>query len=229
MTTWQRLRLPARFMRFTLRNFLIVTIVTGTASGFIVNRVLYVAHVMKCVPEIEQHGVQVLSDFHERYGLYASDHHGERLELVEWCFSNPEYINVMYCNRQSTDVLVETLSTLHTVKRINAAHITASGLRSISRLTNLESLQLQDSAVNDETLELFLRLPRLRQLNISNSKITDRGLYRLAQMLTLKELYLQNANVTTAALEQLDKTRPDLKVFATFVDYGQGSVYEQPK
>lgn len=212
MATRNCAQVLVRRIRFTLRTFLVVVVLVGASSGLIAGRILYIVHVLDCVPEIEKHGVQVVSNFHTRYGLFALDKRGNRIEFLEWTLADPEYISVLQHDPASSDKLMEMLATLGTVKEVNAAHVSVSGLRKIAAMPNLESLYLRDSAVDDDAITILARFPKLQQLGLVNSPVSDHGLCRLAQMKTLKELYLQKTNVTESGVAALRTCRPDMKV-----------------
>ena len=204
-----------RLTRFNLRTFLFVVLLVGTGSGFILRRALYVFQVLECVPEIEKHGAQVFSDFHDRYGFYVSDAPEGRSEIIEWCMSDPEHITILSCNANTTDSVMEKLPMLHTLKGLNAANITVTGMRQIGQLPNLESLYFQSSAVDDKSVTLLAQLPKLERLRFSNCPISDQGLCQLSRIKTLTELQLEQTNVTANGLAKLRRCRPDLKIELT--------------
>lgn len=198
--------------RFKLRTFLLVVLLAGAGSGFILRRALYIFQVLECVAELENHGAQVCSNFHERYGFYAWEGPEGRSDITQWFLSDPEHVNILSCNSVTTDSVLEKVATLRTLKGLNTANITVTGMRQIVKLTNLESLYFQNSAINDDTVVLLARLPKLERLHLVNCPISDQGLCQLSRIKTLRDLQLEETNVTANGLAALRRCRPDLKI-----------------
>jgi hypothetical protein len=124
--------------------------------------------------------------------------------------------------------------------RLGGAAIPAAEIGQLSELTNLEYLNLVDTAVTDAGLTHLSKLPKLGQLyldgtaatdvgmahlsgctnldslGISNTAVTDAGLAHLSKIATLKEVFLGGTAVTDAGIEQLRATRPDIIIQIPF-------------
>jgi hypothetical protein len=110
------------------------------------------------------------------------------------------------------------------------------GLRHLAWLTDLETLELRHSAVNDLGLTHLRRLPNLKSLNLNRSQITNEGLRTLADLPKIETLLLQgtqiddgaigilgnlkqlkamnlaNTQISAAGVEKLQQLLPDLKI-----------------
>jgi hypothetical protein len=92
------------------------------------------------------------------------------------------------------------------------SNVTDKGLGYIAQLTGLESLHLVGTQITDDGLKQLTGLKKLRFLHLVGTKITDRGLAWPAGMTQLQELDLRGTPVSDAALDELRRTRPDLRV-----------------
>ncbi|MCX6620673.1 MAG: hypothetical protein NTY38_06275, partial [Acidobacteria bacterium] len=72
-------------------------------------------------------------------------------------------------------------------------------------LVNLESLDLGDAHVRDESLAPLARMQNLRRLNLSSTLISDDGLKPLSGLAALEELDLYGVGISDAGVEHLRK------------------------
>lgn len=102
--------------------------------------------------------------------------------------------------------LTRNMTALEQLKIDECSNITDEGIsQSITHLTSLKDLHLEDCNITDKSLEKISALSHLTQLNLRGcSKITDKGLEHLAQLPSLQVLNCTNCNVTIKGLEKLD-------------------------
>jgi Leucine-rich repeat (LRR) protein len=77
--------------------------------------------------------------------------------------------------------------------------ITDDGVKSLSRLTHLESFEISSPHITDAAMEYIVKFKNARWLSLGGTKIGDRSISRLAELKNLKGLRLSSA-VTNDAL-----------------------------
>jgi hypothetical protein len=99
------------------------------------------------------------------------------------------------------------LPELFNVKSIYApkARVTGDNLESLSKLTELEELQVYFTAFGDAGISHLVALPKLKAFTANHCPITDKGVEDLAKISTLEIVDLTGTQITDAALEHLDK------------------------
>jgi hypothetical protein len=90
--------------------------------------------------------------------------------------------------------------------------ITPSGIGSLTKLP-LKKLNLDDiAAMDDSAIESIKRFEGLEFLHLGKTKVTDKGVLELQTMSKLKDLLLNDTSVSEAAINELSKKLPGLKV-----------------
>lgn len=97
--------------------------------------------------------------------------------------------------------------TIQTLNCSNAPRITGQGFAAWSPASQLESLYLVSTAVDDAGLHQIGRLPSLKTLQLGHTKITDAGLPAVDHLSNLETLSLSNTAVTDAGLISLRDLR----------------------
>ncbi|MCX6856190.1 MAG: hypothetical protein NTV80_14940 [Verrucomicrobia bacterium] len=92
------------------------------------------------------------------------------------------------------------------------SQITDAAAATLSKLTNLERLHLENTKVTDATLAGLSSLKALEYLNLYGTKTTDAGLAKLASIKSLKKVFVWQTGVTRAAATALEGQIPGLKV-----------------
>jgi hypothetical protein len=82
----------------------------------------------------------------------------------------------------------------------------------LKALAQLETLNLDDTNVDDGSLRCIAGLRRLRSLSLNETRVTDAGLAHLEALTELRELYLCEAHVTDKAVERLQRALPACKI-----------------
>lgn len=92
------------------------------------------------------------------------------------------------------------------------SQVTDAGLATISKLTNLERLHLENTKVTDAGIAQLAGLKNLEYLNIYGTKVTDAGIAKLASVKTLKKLFVWQSAVTEKGAKALEAQVPGLSV-----------------
>lgn len=133
---------------------------------------------------------------------------------------------------ESCDVLgrMKNLRSLNLKKTaFEPDRISAEGLKKLSSLQNLESLNLYANAINNETLKELAPLMNLRELDLSLTSVTDAGLEQLGSLKKLTKLTLlysegfagpKITNAGLSPLSQLEQLRDLNLVGARITDAG---------
>ena len=88
-----------------------------------------------------------------------------------------------------------------------AAPLTDAGLKELTGLKSLQSLNLGRTKITDAGLKELAGLKSLQSLNLRNTKVTDAGLKELAGMESLLALNLIRTEVTDAGLKDLARAK----------------------
>ncbi len=102
---------------------------------------------------------------------------------------------------------IAVLPHVQTINCTNAHHITGSGLAALSGLTDLQTLYLVGTELDDVGLSHIGNLTSLKTLQIGHTKITDAGMPALDHLENLQTLSLGNTAVTDQGLVQLRDLR----------------------
>jgi Leucine-rich repeat (LRR) protein len=83
--------------------------------------------------------------------------------------------------------------------------VTDADLNEISKLENLETLDLSFGEITNQALEHIMGLKKLQILDLRNTQINDAGLAMLEELTSLKHLYLTGCPITDDGLVHLRK------------------------
>ncbi len=98
------------------------------------------------------------------------------------------------------------------ILRLDKSGISDVDLIPIKDLKILKLLALRDTKIGDAGVQ-NLEISTVAQLDLQNSHITDKCLCSLAKMRHLKELGLHHCKLTPKAIDELQRQRPDLKIW----------------
>lgn len=73
------------------------------------------------------------------------------------------------------------------------------------------NLDLSESQINDDGLKHVSQLLNLRSLNLKKTQVSDAGLHHLSHLKNLRFIDLDGSKVTSAGIKQLQKALPDCK------------------
>jgi hypothetical protein len=86
------------------------------------------------------------------------------------------------------------------------------GLKALEPLQNLRKLHLENTKIGDAGLTHLKSLTSLEYLNLYGTQVTDSGLEQLEGLKNLKALYLWQTKVTPAGVEKLKKALPRCEI-----------------
>ncbi len=93
------------------------------------------------------------------------------------------------------------ICSLPRLRLLNLKHTKVTTLRGMSRMTELEHLDLSDTAVNNDSVA---RLPvSLRSLDLLLTEVTDKGLAHIANLRLLRTLHCGFSNISDEGLKHL--------------------------
>ncbi len=78
------------------------------------------------------------------------------------------------------------------------------------------NIDLSESQINDDGLKHLSQLFNLRSLNLEKTQVSDAGLLHLSGLKNLRAIYLHGSKVTPAGINQLQQTLPDCNVSPPF-------------
>ena len=90
--------------------------------------------------------------------------------------------------------------------------ISDDALQLIGQLTNLRKLNVSRNVISDQGVKHLLELSNLKYLNLYETNVTDSILVSLIGLPRLEELYLWQTRVTGEYVEKLKTSRPGLKI-----------------
>src|SRR4051795_9987451 len=100
---------------------------------------------------------------------------------------------------------VKRLAPLTQLKRLRLNNTTIKDPKCFEALVNLESLDLGDSYVVNDSLAPLANMKNLRRLNLLGTLITDDGLKHLRELTRMEDLDLYGVKITDAGVEHLRK------------------------
>ena len=110
-----------------------------------------------------------------------------------------------------TDFGLAKLATLKKLRQLDlsGSAITASGLKTLANLPDLQRLSLWNvKGIDDSAAPHLAALGNLTSLDLSNTPVGDETLARLAKLSNLRRLYLSETKVTPEGLAAFRKQRP---------------------
>lgn len=113
---------------------------------------------------------------------------------------------VLDAHGQMTDAILSQLAAIPTITGLrlaNSAGVTDAGLRVLTRLLQLQHLDLSQTAVSDDGLALLRELPALQTLSLAMTGVTDAGMQHLGGCHGLRRLNLMWTDTGDAAIAAL--------------------------
>lgn len=92
----------------------------------------------------------------------------------------------------------------------------ASGVKSLTRFSNLEALDISAAPLEDKDLAAFTEMQKLKSLVLNNTKISNAGLATLMTLSSLEELYVIGTKVTEDGAGWFKRERPQVRINAGF-------------
>ena len=110
-----------------------------------------------------------------------------------------------------TDEDLKQLSESRSIRHISLSvgkRITNAGIRHISKMTQLVSLELDDStSVDGRCIAYLTDLKNLNRLNLEGASLTEDDLRHLASFKHLRKLNLSNCQLSDSSLDEVTKVR----------------------
>jgi Leucine-rich repeat (LRR) protein len=100
-----------------------------------------------------------------------------------------------------------------TIKRFGSSDTDDEGAEILSRLNDLESIDIKSTRLTDEGIRHLGQLRKLQTLSIDNARVTDTGLTHLANLRALKQLSVSDTQVTSAGVARLKEHLSNLQVY----------------
>ncbi len=115
------------------------------------------------------------------------------------------------CVEQAT---IDSLASSEFLKSIDFSRAICcrEAMRSIACLSSVETLVLDQTSADDDTIAACARLPLLKSLSIEHTSVTDEGLDRLHGLEALEHVYLAGTRVTKQGIKRLKGANPDLEI-----------------
>lgn len=90
---------------------------------------------------------------------------------------------------------------------LSRSPVTDAALAAIGRMTNLQSLRLDGTAVTDAGVAALASLQQLTTLNLNRTRVTDVALFTLRRLKSLQKIYLWDTAVTAEGVTGLQAAR----------------------
>ncbi len=195
-------------LRINLRGLMLLVLLSGGATGWIVHVARSAQGQRLAVAGIRRAGGWVLYDWDFKHGRFrAKNERWGPTRLVDLIgvdyFGHVAWV---YLPRSATDNDLAYVGQLGRVEWLGdlTNWLTDAGLVHLSGLANLRELNLRRTQVTDPGLAHLKGLTRLSKLDLSRTQVTDAGLKHLQALTGLGELYLQGTQVSDAGLKHLE-------------------------
>lgn len=159
----------------------------------------------------------------------------EELALIIAANRRLQTLRLAHCRRITGACFFADMSTTSALRELFLYHsgIDDDGLRHLSRLQHVETVDLGNTAITDVGLSHVGRMTGLVNVNLGGcTAITDAGLQHIAQLPDVKKLNLGHTNLTDIGLGYFATTRTleELDVLACGVtDAGVGALVALPR
>ena len=122
---------------------------------------------------------------------------------------------VFHCTSHVPDDVIEQLVAypqLRTLGLVGGQHLTNKGLEHISKLTNLETLEVRNEKLTADGLKHLTKLPKLKSLFLWDVKLNKENGAALEGLKSLEVLELREVAVSTEAMASLKKLPRLMKI-----------------
>ncbi|MEO0468278.1 MAG: c-type cytochrome domain-containing protein [Bacteroidota bacterium] len=144
-----------------------------------------------------------------------NDFASDGIQVSRVAIENP-FVIVNLANRQDlSEAFFDRLSDIGAnVLELNLAGSNFSDLHAkyLKEFPHLRKLQIQNTAITDETPKQFPDWTFLTSLNLYRTKISDTALPDIARQTALTHLYLWQSEVSPTAISQLQSEHPDWEI-----------------
>lgn len=144
----------------------------------------------------------------ETLDLSFTEYDDEDVAALAQALEKNTYIkNLILSNNVIGDEGAKTLAKFGTKNKLKSLNLSANLITSIGAralgASHFESLILNENALEEEVIEVFVNNPVLMELWLANCNITDKGACELFKSKTLKALNLSSTEITDTCLKEL--------------------------
>jgi Leucine-rich repeat (LRR) protein len=114
-----------------------------------------------------------------------------------------------------TDKELKQLMAFKELRTLNLSwnqFLTDAGLKELTKLQNLQSLDLRYNRITDSGLKHLKAIKTLQTLKLDYTQITDAGIKELRDFKNLKTIYISNTKASQEAINQLQRDLPKLRI-----------------
>lgn len=132
---------------------------------------------------------------------------------------NLEELDLSECTAFFDDAL-ESVGKLTKLKKLNLwrAQIGDAGIAALAPLTNLESLNVDNTRLTDESMPTFSGMTKLTFLHLGSTGITDAGLIHLEPLVNMEKLIVTRTEVTKEGVAALSPKLPKAKIQLLYIE-----------
>lgn len=208
LSTSQRFRYRSR-LRASVRALMAFVLVLGAGLGWTVKQAKVQC---EAVAEVTGAGGFVIYDWQWVNGEYRPE---RSLRWPRWLvqyagvdyFSNVVKVGLTARASDSQLMYIGRLRRLRELDIDGSSAVTDSGMAHLSRLVELEHLNVSNSSIGDAGLAHMKGLVHLKQLWLGNTKVSDAGIAHLEGLSSLESLLLTKTAVGDAGLAHLRRLK----------------------
>jgi len=149
---------------------------------------------------------QPVIDTLRKLGLLISPVAADKKNLLQISAVNYPAFN------DQTATLLQTLAPNIIWLKLDRTQLSDEAITRFAGFKNMLRLSISGTAVSGAGLSKLAQLPNLEYLNITGTKADDKGLLSVAAIPSMKRIYCWGSQVTPAAVEQVRKKYPQLKI-----------------
>ena len=97
--------------------------------------------------------------------------------------------------------------------RLTNRPLSGAPLKEINKLTELINIDFYGANVTDDDLAQLQDLQKLKTIGLGATQMTDNGLVHLGKLKSLRFVWVSKASITQAAVDKLNESRPDIRVY----------------
>lgn len=163
-------------------------------------------------PKISQRILKDLSPLKNLTSLKISTDNVGLYEIKN--FSKLKTLDLSLSSHQLSDEGVEEINVLTNLESLNLSNtaVTCKCLKPLKKLNFLTNLDLSNTKISDDGFENIASLNNLKDLNLTQTEITGAAIQELAKIKGLKTIKLKKSGINDIALKELQRNLPDCKI-----------------
>lgn len=123
---------------------------------------------------------------------------------------------------------ISSFSRLEELRLHGGTCFTEKGIRSLTALPTLRSLDLSMSGINDDAINAIASLTSLKKLDLSNTAITNARLWNLCSLVLLEELHLYKTLVDERGIDVLHHCLPKTQIYTVSAAFDASPLEHSP-